>query len=238
MKIISFLLVAALSLNQVIGVKVNVKEDLKITEKWINESKIKIEDTIKDINRYRSNIQFIFNNKIKARQEQDVKNIRCMTDLLLEEIRTFVHDAKIKGKNPTQCYVSSQATTRIISNNGYSSLDKCTKNAQIFIEQFQTTIDDVITIGQTLTTDLDHIFSNCYIHLPKVMLRCIKQNIKELEVCIKNFESSITSMKTSGDTAFHQGYLNGIACYNNVIVKTREGVRNTLAEAEYCINNS
>lgn len=67
--------------------KVIVEENLKNAEKKINDSKNKIEDAIKDINRYRSNLQFMFNNKITARQEQHVKTIRCITDLSLEEIR-------------------------------------------------------------------------------------------------------------------------------------------------------
>ncbi|KAF7413615.1 hypothetical protein HZH68_002104 [Vespula germanica] len=238
MKIISFLLVAALSFNQVISVKVIVEENLKNAEKKINDSKNKIEDAIKDINRYRSNLQFMFNNKITARQEQHVKTIRCITDLSLEEIRTFVYHARSQGKNPTNCYQNSQAATRIISNHGYSSLDKCVKEAKVFIEHVQTTIDNIITTGQTLIAELDYIFPNCHNRLPKIILHCVTRKIKKYELYIKNFDSSITSMRTTGDTAFHQGFLHGIACYNNVVVKTRESVRANVAEAEYCINKS
>ncbi|KAL2725235.1 uncharacterized protein V1478_007908 [Vespula squamosa] len=238
MKIISFLLIAVLSFNQVISVKVNVEENLKDAEKKINVSKNEIENVIRDINKYRSNLQFMFNNKITVRQEQNAKTIRCMTDLSLEEIRTFVYDARTKGKNPTKCYQNSQAIARIISNNGYSSLDKCVKEAKVFIEQVQTTIDDIITTGQTLIAELDYIFSDCHNRLPKIKLHCVTRKIKKHELYIKNFNSSITSMRTTGDTAFHQGFLHGIACYNNVVVKTREGVRANVAEAEYCINKS
>ncbi|KAK2580487.1 hypothetical protein KPH14_006225 [Odynerus spinipes] len=239
MKIVPFLCVVVLCVNQVIGMKLEeVKENLKRLEEEIKVSKGKVDNAIRDINKYRNNLQFNFNSKITARQLQDVTTIRCMTDLLLEEIRVFVADAKAQGKKPEKCYENSQVETTIASTNGYNSLDKCTKEAKGYIDGAQTSIDNVLATGQALLVELDRIYPDCYSRLPRIMLKCVTRKMEKTNVTLKAFESSAASVETNGETAFNQGYLYGIACYRDVVAKTRESVRNIRASSEYCIGKS
>lgn len=240
MKITIFLLTVVLYFNQVSthSVKKKIEESLKIVEKEIKETNVKIEDEIKDINRYRKSLQYNFNSKIVPRQEDDVKSIHCFNNVLLEKIRILVNDARIQGKNLTKCYEISQIAMRTININSYASLNRCTKEATKFIDQVQTNIDEIISTGQTLMTELNRIFPDCYSRLPKIMLHCTNRKIKKLEVRIKNFESTSNTIKTTGDSASDQGYLHGIACYQDVVIETREHALKVLVDAECCINNS
>ncbi|KAI4491874.1 hypothetical protein M0804_003266 [Polistes exclamans] len=240
MKITIFLLAIVLYLNQASthSVKEKIEECLKVVEEKIKESKVKIEDEIRDTNRYRTSLQYNFNSKIVPRQEDSVKSIRCFNDVLLKKIYIFVNDSKIHEKNPTKCYEISQLAMRTININSYASLNNCTKEATKFVEQVQTNIDEIISTGQTLTTELNRIFSDCYSRLPKVMLNCANRKMKKLEVRIKNFESTSDSIKTAGDSASDQGYLRGITCYHDVVIEAREHALKVLSDAEHCINNS
>ncbi|XP_043497149.1 uncharacterized protein LOC122520896 [Polistes fuscatus] len=239
MKITIFLLTVVLYFNRVSthSVKEKVEESLKLVEEEINKTKVKIEDEIRDINRYRKSLQFNFNSKIVPLQEDNVKTIRCFNNVLLEKIIVLVNNSKIHGKNPTKCYEMSQIAMRTININSYASLNKCSKEATKFVEQVQTNIDEIISTGETLTTELNRIFLDCHSRLPKIKLHCANKKIKKLEVRIKNFESISDSIKTTGDSASDQGYLHGISCYHDVVTEAREHALKVLVDAENCINN-
>lgn len=239
MKIVPLLCVLVLCVNQVLGISLaEAREKLKQLEEDIKQTKGKVDDSIRDINEYRNNLQFNFDSKLAARESKDVKTIRCMTDLLLEEIRVFVSDAREQGKNPDKCYEHSHLETTNASSEGYTNLDKCTEEAKDDMNQAQTAVDNVVTTGHTLLTELDKIFPDCYTRLPRIMLKCVNRKMEKIDVSVKNFESSVESVKTVLNTAFTQGYRQGIACFQNVLTKTRATVRNIRADSMICINKS
>ncbi|XP_078039857.1 uncharacterized protein LOC144471565 [Augochlora pura] len=203
----------------------------------IQRAKNNVKSLQSDLSRFSNNLKFNTGNKLSNKKIEQMQQLNNIVNPALNDIRASVDAAKGQGKDKEQCYTNAKASLRTISQTGFSDLNECEQNGKQKMQVQWNNLDLAQSTGDKYISELDSIMLNCYSSDIFQMQRCVALKLGTVNQSISAYESTISSLKSSAQSALSEVELSATSCYWDAVSVVRSGTTDVRISANKCINN-
>ncbi|KAM0732411.1 hypothetical protein ACS0PU_001953 [Formica fusca] len=165
-------------------------------EKWrlqVRNAKNNVDDIIRQLKLLRTDAVEDTITEVTEKGDEEQKSFREYKNLLLKEIKKIVNTAKEADKDVTSCYEEANNGINAIVDAIYDDATKCNDAAENSIENDLGFINNLISTGNELLSDLDGIFLTCYDSDTSKRDSCIVTDLARINADIRGLRSQTTS---------------------------------------------
>ncbi|XP_076288563.1 uncharacterized protein LOC143213017 [Lasioglossum baleicum] len=203
----------------------------------IKQAKNNVNSIMNDLRRSTSNLKFDTENKLSNKKIENMQQLNNVVNPALTDIRANVDAAKAKGKDAEHCYTDAKATLRTLSQTGFSDLDKCQQSGKQQLQSQLNNLEAAQNTGSQYISELDSIMLNCYSSDIFQMQRCAALKLGTTNQSIRAYESTVSSLKSTAQSASFQIVLSADSCYRQAVSVVRSGTTDVRISANRCVDN-
>ncbi|XP_024890286.1 uncharacterized protein LOC112466428 [Temnothorax curvispinosus] len=172
-------------------------ENLRIR---VRNTKWNVQTTIRDLELLRIHAEDDTLRQVSEKWNEEQDNHRTYKTILISGIRNEVNDAKAAGKDTRSldsCYDKAVDGIKKSEKAAYDDAIKCVDDARDSIHKSLSFVDNLVSTGETLLTDLDNVFLECHNTDRYRMESCINGELAKTEASLRSLEQDRTTAETT-----------------------------------------
>ncbi|XP_070159153.1 uncharacterized protein [Polyergus mexicanus] len=199
------------------GYTIDASPALDNLEKWrlqVRNAKSNVDDITRQLKLLRTDAEEDTITEVTEKGDEEQRSFREYKNLLLKDLKKVVNNAKEAGKDVNSCYEEANTGIDAIEDAIYNDATKCNNAAQNSIENDLGFIDNLISTGNEVLSDLDGIFLTCHDSDTSKRDNCIVTDLARINADIKVLRSQTTSAEITIVYVFKNVVLQATNCLN------------------------
>ncbi|XP_011864434.1 PREDICTED: uncharacterized protein LOC105560166 [Vollenhovia emeryi] len=215
------------------------KDDLDDVKLEILTAKQSVERTIQQIKRVFTDTKEDTMLTIMKRWWEQMDTYRNYINLMIESMRREVHNAKLyKGVDAQYCFDTNSGAINEHTDVAYKTAVTCQEKGGKSIESSLSFLDSLVSLGEGLIKELDHIFLNCHDDDPVKNKSCILDEFTRINTAVKEFEEDANKIEYSALPASNYVVLQATQCLTNAYLLARFESQGAMASHSRCVRDA
>ncbi|XP_071647525.1 uncharacterized protein [Temnothorax longispinosus] len=172
-------------------------ENLRIR---VRNTKWNVQTTIRDLELLRIHAEDDTLRQISEKWNEEQDNHRTYKTILISGIRNEINDARAAGKDTRSlesCYDKAVDGIKKSENEAYDDAIKCVDDARHSIHKSLSFVDNLVSTGETLLTDLNNVFLECHNTDRYRMESCINGELAKTKASLESLEQDRITAETT-----------------------------------------
>ncbi|XP_072757168.1 uncharacterized protein [Anoplolepis gracilipes] len=212
-------------------------QNLEIIKLKVRDTKRNVESIIQQLEHIREETEEDTFPIVMQRWWDQINSYKNYVNLLLASMRREVNAVRAKGKDAQHCYDANFCAISQHSDTAYKVAEKCEKSAESAIKNSLVFIDNFISFGETLITELNDLLINCHDNDNIKMQSCIHIELETININVKSFRENTKSIKLNGLSTSNYVVLQASKCLDNVYLLARFESKGAMSSNSRCIQD-
>lgn len=212
-----------------------ISKDLEIIKLKVKNAIGNVESIIQQLEHVRIDTEEDTRMTVTNRWWDQMDTYQDFVNLLTASMRREVNAAKAKGKDAQHCYDTNYCGIMQHRDTANKAAIKCQESAENSIKNSLGFIDNLVSFGEVLVTELKDLVMNCHDSDRIKMHSCILIELGRINIAVRSFEDDAKYVEFNALPASNYVVLQASKCLNNVYLLAHYESEDAMLSNSRCV---
>lgn len=210
-------------------------DPLRDLQNNLRQAKSKLDLAIDGLVRAKRDAELQGSVQMNNKKGFSIRSINELTSKHIDQVKAKVDELKAEGKDASKCLQELREAMNAVIRRVYSGLDGCVNKATNELNQALRPVEDAVSTGRRMMSELDSIFPSCFSGNSFQMQTCIAVKLGTANQAIRNYENNVNTLKRTASSAPLNAALSVQQCSSSI---TNDGFSSTTSarmDANRCV---